>query len=84
LARVPVLVVGAIGDLLAPVEHSRELADSLPDVSYVEVADAGHMVLLERHDVVTSQLRELVDRIIAELPPVAARAGSGRRWWRRR
>jgi pimeloyl-ACP methyl ester carboxylesterase len=84
LARVPVLVVGAVGDLLAPVEHSRELVDSLPDASYVEVADAGHMVLLERHDVVTSQLRELVDRVIAELPPVAARAGSGRRWWRRR
>jgi pimeloyl-ACP methyl ester carboxylesterase len=84
LARVPVLVVGAAGDLLAPVEHSRELADSLPDASYVEVADAGHMVLLERHDVVTSHLRELVDRIIAELPSVAARAGSGRRWWRRR
>jgi pimeloyl-ACP methyl ester carboxylesterase len=84
LARVPVQVVGAVGDLLAPVEHSRELADSLPDASYVEVADAGHMVLLERHDVVTSRLRELVDRVIAELPPVAARAGSGRRWWRRR
>ncbi|HEX6577340.1 MAG TPA: alpha/beta hydrolase [Jiangellaceae bacterium] len=84
LARVPVLVVGAVGDLLAPVEHSRELADALPDASYVEVPDAGHMVILERHDVVTAHLRELVDRITAELRPAAARVSTGRRWWRRR
>ena len=84
VARVPVLVVGAVGDLLAPVEHSRELAESLPDASYVEVANAGHMVLLERHDVVTSHLGELVDRVTAELPPAVARAGARQRWWRRR
>jgi pimeloyl-ACP methyl ester carboxylesterase len=84
LARVPVLVVGAVGDLLAPVEHSRELAELLPEASYVEVADAGHMVLLERHDAVTSHLRELVDRVTAELPQGAIRAGDRRRWWRRR
>ena len=76
----PVLVVGAVGDLLTPVEHSRELAEQLPGASYVEVADAGHMVLFERHDVVTAQLAELLNRVEAGLPK---RRGA-RRWWRQR
>ena len=80
LADLPVLVVGAVGDRLTPVSHSRELAEHLPGASYVEVADAGHMVLLERHDVVTAHLAELLDVVEAGLPK---RRGS-RRWWRRR
>jgi pimeloyl-ACP methyl ester carboxylesterase len=80
LADLPVLVVGAVGDRLTPVAHSRELAEHLPGASYVEVADAGHMVLLERHDIVTAHLAELLDVVEAGLPK---RRGS-RRWWRRR
>jgi pimeloyl-ACP methyl ester carboxylesterase len=80
LGDLPMLVVGATGDLLTPVEHSREMADELPGASYVEVADAGHMVLLERHDVVTAQLGELLDRVEAGLP----NRRRSRRWWRQR
>jgi pimeloyl-ACP methyl ester carboxylesterase len=80
IGDLPALVVGAVGDLLTPVEHSRELADQLPGASYVEVADAGHMVLLERHDVVTAHLAELLDRVAAGLP----KRRKGRRWWRQR
>jgi pimeloyl-ACP methyl ester carboxylesterase len=79
LAELPVLVVGAVGDRLTPVEHSRKLADQLPRATYVEVADAGHMVLLERHDVVTAHLTELLDVVEAGLP----RRRGPRRWWRR-
>jgi pimeloyl-ACP methyl ester carboxylesterase len=75
-----VLVIGAVGDLLTPVEHSRELADRLPGASYVEVADAGHMVILERHEVVTARLAALLDRVEVDLPK---RRGT-RRWWRKR
>lgn len=80
LADLPVLVVGAVGDLLTPVEHSREVAAALPGASYVEVADAGHMVLLERHDVVTAEVGKLLDRAEATLPSRPGR----RRWWRHR
>lgn len=68
LATVPLLVVAAEKDLLTPVEHGRELAESLPDVDYVEVADSGHMVLLERHDIVTEHLRSLVERARSRVP----------------
>jgi pimeloyl-ACP methyl ester carboxylesterase len=83
LADMPVLVVGAVKDLLAPVEHSRELAGALPDASYVEVPDAGHMVLLERHEVVTEHLGRLIDRVRADLPR-RRRGAAARRRWRRR
>jgi hypothetical protein len=56
------------------------LADRLPGASYVEVADAGHMVILERHEVVTARLAALLDRVEADLPK---RRGT-RRWWRKR
>jgi pimeloyl-ACP methyl ester carboxylesterase len=80
LGDLPVLVIGAVGDKLTPVEQSREIAEQLPGATYVEVADAGHMVLLERHDVVTAHLRELLDRVEAGLP----KRRKSRRWWRQR
>ncbi|WP_199702271.1 alpha/beta fold hydrolase [Jiangella rhizosphaerae] len=62
LARVPVLVVGGEHDQMTPVQNSRALADALADIEYIEATDAGHMVLLERHEVVTDALRTLIDR----------------------
>ncbi|HEU4541882.1 MAG TPA: alpha/beta hydrolase [Jiangellaceae bacterium] len=74
LPSLPVLIVGAEEDRLTPVEHSRELADLLPEAEYVEVPEAGHMVLLERHEIVTDYLEKLLQR-----------ARTARvRWWRRR
>ena len=75
LPPVPMLVVGAVDDRLTPVEHSRELAASLPQAEYVEVPDAGHMVILERHEIVTDHLDKLLRRARTERPG---------RWRRRR
>jgi pimeloyl-ACP methyl ester carboxylesterase len=75
LPSVPMLVVGAEADRLTPVEHSRELAASLTEAEYVEVPDAGHMVLLERHEIVTNHLEKLLQRVRSERPS---------RWRRRR
>lgn len=77
LNGLPVLVIGAAGDRLTPVEHSRALAEALPDADYVEIPDAGHMVLLERHEAVTQSLAKLIDR-------VADRRVRWRRRWRSR
>ncbi|TDC46341.1 alpha/beta hydrolase [Jiangella ureilytica] len=62
LAKIPVLVIGGERDQMTPVQHSRDLADTLVDVEYIEATDAGHMVLLERHEMVTEALRTLVER----------------------
>lgn len=62
LRRVPALVVAAEQDRLTPVEHGRELAEELPNAEYLEVADAGHMVQLERHEAVTESLDKLLHR----------------------
>ncbi|WP_207782552.1 alpha/beta fold hydrolase [Phytoactinopolyspora limicola] len=63
LAGLPGLVVAADHDHLTPLKHGRAIADALPQAEYVEVADAGHMVLLERHDVVTDHLEVLIERV---------------------
>lgn len=63
LSKVPVLVIGGERDQMTPVQHSRDLADALVDVEYIEATDAGHMVLLERNEMVTDALRSLVERV---------------------
>ena len=61
---VQALVVGAGGDRLTPVEHSRDIVAALPHADYVEIPDAGHMVMLEHPDLVTAHIRVLVARSV--------------------
>jgi pimeloyl-ACP methyl ester carboxylesterase len=60
LLGLPVLVVGASRDMLIPVEHGRAIAELLPRSRYIEISDAGHLVLLEHPEVVSEALVELV------------------------
>ena len=62
LRGVEVLVLVGSDDLLTPVDHSRAIAEALPHGHLVVVEDAGHMVALERPELVTLQLRALVGR----------------------
>ena len=62
LRAVEVLVLVGAEDLLTPVDHSRAIAQALPHGRLVVVEDAGHMVALERPELVTAQLRSLVQR----------------------
>jgi pimeloyl-ACP methyl ester carboxylesterase len=77
----PALIVGATGDRLTPIEHSRALADELSEATYVEVGGSGHMVMLERHEVVTNAIGELVDDVRTSAPD---RTDQSKWWWRRR
>ena len=61
---VQALVVGAGGDRMTPVEHSRAIVAALPHADYVEIPDAGHMVMLEHPDLVTAHIRVLVARSV--------------------
>ncbi|WP_255954182.1 alpha/beta fold hydrolase [Streptomyces odontomachi] len=69
-ARLPVLVLAGDKDLVTPSEHSEVIADRLPGVELVLVPDAGHLVMLERPEVVTDRLADLLARV-GVVPPAA-------------
>jgi pimeloyl-ACP methyl ester carboxylesterase len=60
LRTLPVEVVVGTVDRLTPVAHSRRLVDELPQAALHIEPGCGHMLLLERPEVVSSRLRALV------------------------
>ncbi|HZA11457.1 alpha/beta hydrolase [Mycobacterium sp.] len=62
LAKVPVLILCGDHDQLTPLDASEAMAAELPDAERVVVGGAGHLVQLERPDVVNDALMRLVDR----------------------
>ena len=62
LAKIPTLVVCGDRDLLTLVGNSREMADALPNCELVVVSGAGHLVELERPEVIDDALVRLVER----------------------
>jgi pimeloyl-ACP methyl ester carboxylesterase len=62
LNDVETLVLVGSEDVVTPLSHGREIATALPRAQLVVVEGAGHMVQLERHALVTLQLRALVRR----------------------
>jgi pimeloyl-ACP methyl ester carboxylesterase len=72
LRGVPTLVLTGDADKMIPKEHSERIVERLPDCEYVVVADAGHMVLLEKPAEVSAALTGLLRRVAAEVP-----AGTG-------
>ncbi len=62
LARTEALVIGAVRDHVTPIQHSRDILTLVPHAEYLEIPDAGHMVMLEYPDLVTAHLRALVAR----------------------
>ncbi|MEV5376962.1 alpha/beta hydrolase [Streptomyces nondiastaticus] len=56
----PVVVVAGDKDLLTPSRHSEAIAEALPDARLVLLEDTGHLVMLERPEVVIAQLGDLL------------------------
>jgi pimeloyl-ACP methyl ester carboxylesterase len=78
MAGIPTLVLVGDHDLLTPPAQSRVVAEALPGARFVEVPDAGHVVLLEHPDVVSDALRTLlvdVDGYVASLGRNGRRGG---------
>jgi pimeloyl-ACP methyl ester carboxylesterase len=76
----PTTVVCGDRDLITPVELSRALAAEIRGARLVEVAGAGHLVLLERPDIVAAEIARLVESADS-VPPdsvPAAPTASGR------
>ncbi len=63
LVPVPVLVVCGDHDLLTPLTQSERLAAALPHATLVVVPNAGHVALMERPEIVTEALIELIEGI---------------------
>jgi pimeloyl-ACP methyl ester carboxylesterase len=57
--QVPTLIIGGTDDLLTSIGHSRKMASRVRGARLVEVAGAGHMVILERSDQVNAALERL-------------------------
>lgn len=58
--RLPALVVCGESDVISPAPEMRSLAANLPDATFVEVPDAGHMSPLEQPIVVNAALRQFL------------------------
>jgi pimeloyl-ACP methyl ester carboxylesterase len=63
LRGLPAVVVVGDADRLTPPAHGRAIAAALPDAELIEIADGGHVVMLEHPGLVTDALAGLVDRV---------------------
>lgn len=63
LEGVELLVVVGDSDRLTPRQFSDEIVRRVPGAEYVVVPDAGHMVLIEKHEEVDEHLLALLDRV---------------------
>ncbi|SBW28598.1 alpha/beta hydrolase fold protein [Candidatus Protofrankia californiensis] len=68
LVATPTLILVGDADVMTPVEHSRTLADALPEADLVVIPGAGHTVVMERPDEVNAALRTLVQRATTHQP----------------
>lgn len=64
LRHCEVLVLSGDSDRLTPYSHAEVIAAELPDAELVRAAGAGHMVMLEQADLVTSHLVGLARRAV--------------------
>jgi pimeloyl-ACP methyl ester carboxylesterase len=60
IGKVPTLVITGANDRLIPAEQTAELAAAIPGARLVRVPEAGHVVILERAEIVTEEISDLV------------------------
>ncbi|MGH3371886.1 MAG: alpha/beta fold hydrolase [Nocardioidaceae bacterium] len=63
--RVATVIVCGTEDVLTSIGHSRKMASRIPGAQLVEIADAGHMVILERAE----QVNAALERMVGEAAP---------------
>jgi pimeloyl-ACP methyl ester carboxylesterase len=72
LNGVETLIMGGEQDVMTPADHSREMVEHVPGAELVILPEAGHLLMLEHHDVVTDHLRSLVERAVRTHPQSSA------------
>jgi pimeloyl-ACP methyl ester carboxylesterase len=78
-AGTPVRIIVGDADRLTPVPHARALAAALPQAALQVVPDAGHMLLVERPDVVADAVASLLGPAPAGPPDRPLDPSAGRR-----
>jgi pimeloyl-ACP methyl ester carboxylesterase len=78
LRRTPTLIMCGTLDWVTPPHHSAAIAAAVCAAEFVDVPGAGHMLMLERPDVINERLDALLERarrqLAARPPTPAARA----------
>ena len=60
--RVPTVIVCGTDDVLTSIGHSRKMASRIRGVELVEIPNAGHMVILERHQQVDAAIERMIEQ----------------------
>ena len=69
LSRTPTLIMCGTVDRVTPPHHSAAIAAAVFAAELVDVPGAGHMLMLDRPDVVNDRLDALLQRARRELAP---------------
>lgn len=69
LSRTPTLIMCGTVDRITPPHHSTAIAAAVSAAEFVDVPGAGHMLMLDRPDVVNDRLDALLERARRELAP---------------
>ncbi len=64
LNGVETLILAGEEDVMTPADHSRDMIEQVPGAELVILQNAGHMLMLEHHELVSEHIRELVDRAV--------------------
>jgi pimeloyl-ACP methyl ester carboxylesterase len=75
LRHCPVLVIGADSDAMTPLAHSQAIARELPEARLIVAEHSGHLLMLERPDVVNAPLVEVVGTVLADRDGLAGATG---------
>ncbi|MCL2780765.1 MAG: alpha/beta hydrolase [Actinomycetia bacterium] len=77
LAGVRTVIICGDKDLLTPIAHSVEMAGQLAKASFVVIPRGGHVALLERPQLVTEPIAELIEDTLRDIARRRLR-----HWWR--
>jgi pimeloyl-ACP methyl ester carboxylesterase len=69
LSRTPTLIMCGTLDRVTPLQHSAAIAAAVSAAEFVDVPGAGHMLMLNRSDVVNDRLDALLKRARTESAP---------------
>ncbi len=73
---VEMLVLVGATDRLTPREQSEDIVALVPGAEYVVIPDSGHMVTLEKHELVDEHLLDLLDRVERDIAHAEGGGGS--------
>jgi pimeloyl-ACP methyl ester carboxylesterase len=63
MKEIPVVIMVGELDVLTPPSHSRVMADALPTATLITVPGSGHMLMMEKPELVTDTLRGLIKQL---------------------